>query len=145
MAKAGVIVRLISSAVIIMFSCMMAGEILYDENLFRGFLKRPGIWPAIILETAIASLLVSQIGLFFLKKLIEFEPIKSEADFLKKSAFTWVSVGLVLVVFYWLFYWPREWRLTAMGAGLLFGWILPGILTLAAWTYFSRKLYSRIS
>lgn len=125
-----------------MFFCMAAGELLYDENLFRGFLKRPEIWPAIMVETAIASLIVSQLGLYILRKLIEILPVKNESDFLKKSLLTWLGVGLVLIALYRLFYWPREWRLTAMAAGLFFGWILPGGLTLAAWTHFSRRLYN---
>lgn len=133
--------RCVFSAVFIMFFSMAAGELLYDQNLFRGFLRRPEIWPAIVLETAIAALLVSQLGLYLLRKLIEFEPAKNQSDFQKKTALVWLGVGLILVALYWLFYWPREWRLTAMAAGLFFGWILPGVLTLAAWTYYSRSLY----
>lgn len=129
------------TAMLIMFFCMAAGELLYDGTLFRGFLRRPEIWPAILSETAVASLLFCQLGLFLLRKLLELNPAKNESDFLKKSVLVWCGTGLALVMLYWFAYWPREWRLTTVAAGLFFGWILPGTVTIAAWTHLSRRLF----
>ena len=132
------------AAQLIMFSCMAAGEILYDENLFRGFLKRPEVWIYILLETAIASLPVCLIGLAVLKSGSDIFAAKDETEFAKKSAGVWITLGLAVIALYRFFYWPREWRLTAVAPGLIFGWILPCILTLICRSLLSKSLYSRL-
>jgi hypothetical protein len=40
------------------------------------------------------------------------------------------------------FYWPREWHLTAIQPGLIFGWIIPCALILGAFIWFSEKLHN---
>ncbi len=56
------------------------------------------------------------------------------------SVMTWLSLSALLVGLYAHFYWTREWHLTAMAPGLIFGWILPGTLTLICFVRFSLKL-----
>jgi hypothetical protein len=130
------------TAQLIMFTCMAAGEILYDANLFRGFLKRPEIWIYILLETAMASVPVCLTGFSILKSGSDFLSAKDETHFTKKAAIVWLSLGLIVIALYKIFYWPREWRLTAVAPGLIFGWILPCSLTLLCWSFFSKALHS---
>jgi hypothetical protein len=74
------------AAQLIMFTSMAAGEILYDANLFRGFLKRPEIWIYILLETAMASMPVCLTGFAILKSGSDFLSAKDEIHFTKKAA-----------------------------------------------------------
>jgi hypothetical protein len=130
------------AAQLIMFTSMAAGELLYDANLFRGFLKRPEIWIYILIETTFASLPVCLTGFAILKSNSDLFAAKNETHFAKKAAIVWLGLGVLVIVLYKIFYWPREWRLTAVAPGLIFGWILPCSLTLFCWSLFSKTLYS---
>lgn len=119
-----------------MFVSMAAGELLIDSNLFSGFLKKPFIWYGIFLETGAATLLFSTIGLLILSR---FRFLGKKA-FSRVSLATWIFLSIILMALYAYFYWPREWHLTALTPGLIFGWLIPGILTIGWLVLFSLDL-----
>lgn len=123
-------------ASIIMFGCMAAGEIIYDRNLFRGFLGEPSLWVGIFMETSIATMFMTVIGSLIL---YWFRSLRKDV-FARVSAVVWCSLGLILIALYSHFYWTREWHLTAIAPGLVFGWILPGLLSIIYFVSLSLKL-----
>ncbi|RYZ92444.1 MAG: hypothetical protein EOP06_04240 [Proteobacteria bacterium] len=128
--------KAILAASVIMFVCMALGELLYDKNLFSGFLSRPSLWGAVFLETAIATIFMTMIGSLILFHFRFFE----RKVFAGISAGVWSGLGAALIVVYAHFYWTREWHITAIAPGLIFGWILPGVLFITYLVYSSLAL-----
>lgn len=135
--KTGFALKCILVSGLIMFASMAVGEIFVDPNLFRGFLGKPQIWYALFIESSIAVLPVCLIGMLILR----FVRPKSKEGFLLISSGVWISLGLSILLLYKAFYFPREWRLTLPGPGILFGWVIPCSLILICMIWFSRKLY----
>lgn len=132
------ILKSLLASELLMFGSMAAGEIFIDSNLFSGFLRRPEIWHGIFLETAIATLPVCLLGAWILWKI----KIYSKQSFLFVSLGTWLVLCFSVVGLYKIFYFPRDWKLTLLHPGILFGWVIPGILIIACFVLFSEKLYS---
>lgn len=116
--------KAILAASIIMFACMALGELLYDNNLFSGFLTRPSLWGAVFFETAIATILMTAIGSVILFRFRTYQ----RKVFVGISAGVWCGLGTALIILYSYFYWTREWQITAIAPGLIYGWILPGFI-----------------
>ena len=123
---------------LLMFGSMTAGELLIDPNLFSGFLNKPEIWYGIFLETAIATLPVCLLGAWILSK----SKIQTKRNFLFASLGIWILLCLSVVVLYKIFYFPREWKLTLLHPGILFGWVIPGVLIIGCFVWFSDNLHS---
>jgi hypothetical protein len=128
--------KAVFSALVIMFGCMALGELTYDAKLFSGFLKRPSLWVGILEETFIATLLMTALGACILHRF----RFSSRRVFIRVSAFVFCLLGLILIALYSHFYWTRDWHITAMAPGLIFGWFLPGLLTVISFVSFSLHL-----
>lgn len=115
---------------------MALGELLIDPGLFSGFLLKPNLWAGIFIETSMATLVISLIGLFVLSKF----RLVHRGAFVVISAVTWLLLSFALVALYAHFYWVREWHLTILTPGLIFGWIIPGCLTIGCLVLFSLGL-----
>ncbi len=135
--KTWFIVKCFIASELLMFGSMASRELFFDPNLFSGFLSKPEIWYGIFLETALATLLVCLIGVWILSWI----KFKDRRNFLIASIGTWVLLCSFVVAVYKIFYFPREWKLTSIEPGLIFGWIIPGVLTLACFAWFSEKLH----
>lgn len=132
------VLKCLLASELLMFGSMAAGEIFIDSNLFSGFLNKPEIWYGIFLETAIATLPVCLLGAWILWK----SKIQTRRNFLFASLGTWLLLCLSVVGLYKIFYFPRDWKLTLLHPGILFGWVIPGVLIIACFVLFSEKLYS---
>lgn len=130
------ILKAILVASLIMFGCMALGEIFYDRNLFSGFLGKPLLWAGVFLETSVATILLAAVGALILYRF----RFLSQKLFAGVSLAVWCLLDLILIVLYGHFYWEREWHITAMTPGLIFGWILPGLLTLVCFVALSFDL-----
>jgi hypothetical protein len=120
----------------LMFVSMAAGEIFVDNNLFSGFLHRPSIWHGIFLESGIATFPVCLIGLFALGRV----RTASKKTFLAISLAIWMLLGSAIIALYKIFYWSRDWHLTAIepGANL---WLDHSLLVD---TCFLRNVFDRL-
>lgn len=136
--KALFVLKCLLVSELLMFGSMAAGELFIDPNLFSGFLSKPEIWYGIFLETAIATLPVCLLGAWILSK----SKIQTKRNFLFASLITWLLLCVSVAGLYKIFYFPREWKLTLLHSGILFGWIIPGILIITCFVWFSEKLYS---
>lgn len=130
------VVKSVSTATVVMFLCMAMGELFFDKNLFSGFLQKPSLWALIFIETCVAAVPMTVLGALFLYRF----RLAIKKKFVLASVTTWLSLSALLVGLYAHFYWTREWYLTSMAPGLIFGWILPGTLTLICFVRFSLKL-----
>lgn len=136
--KAVFVLKCLLASELLMFGSMAAGEIFIDPNLFSGFLTKPLLWGGVLLETAIATLPVCFVGAWILWK-VNFE---YRRNFFMASLGVWLVLCSSVVVLYKIFYFPREWKLTLLHPGILFGWVFPGILIIGCFVWFSEKLYS---
>lgn len=118
------VLKSVLAASLIMFLCMAIGELFYDKNLFSGFLHRPTLWTAIFFETGVATILMTTIGALVLYQFRD----KTKKQFLSVAALTWLLLDVLLISAYSYFYWTRDWHITKIAPGLIFGWILPGTL-----------------
>ncbi|RYZ93291.1 MAG: hypothetical protein EOP06_01445 [Proteobacteria bacterium] len=132
------VLKAVLVASVLMFGCMSLGELVYDENLFSGFLHRPPLWFGILVETAIATLFMTLLGTPILYRLRYFH----RRSFAVAATIIWCIAGLCLVGLYSYFYWTREWHITALTPGFIFGWILPGMLFVAYLVFTSLELRS---
>ncbi len=123
-------------ATVIMFGCMALGEIFYDKNLFSGFLRSPMLWVGIFLETSAATVSMTTIGAIILYRF----RFLDKNLFARISAAVWCLLGIVVIALYSHFYWTRDWHITAMAPGLVFGWILPGLLSVICFVWLSLDL-----
>lgn len=135
--KTWFILKCLLASELLMLGSMAVGELFIDSNLFSGFFGKPEIWYGIFLETAIATLPVCLLGAWILWK----SNIQTKRNFLLASLGTWLLLCLSVIGLYKIFYFPREWKLTLLHPGILFGWGIPGILIVASFVLFSEKLY----
>lgn len=132
------ILKCLVASELLMFGSMAAGELFVDPNLFSGFLSKPQLWIGVLLETAVATLPVCFFGAFILSK-VNFRSIER---FLLASLGVWLALCSSVVALYKIFYFPRDWKLTLLHPGMLFGWIIPGVLIIGCFVWFSERLYS---
>ena len=135
------LLKAILAATLIMFGCMSMGELLYDENLFSGFLKRPSLWFGVFLETTIATIFMTAVGGLILYR---FRYLSRNA-FVRVAVVAWCLSGCALVALYSAFYWTRAWHLTVITPGFIFGWILPGLLFVTYLVFSSLEMRSKTS
>ncbi len=128
--------KAVSAASVIMFTCMALGELVYDKNLFSGFLSKPFLWVGVFLETSIATILMTAMGALILS----YFRFLSKKAFASISAIVWCLLGILLIALYNYFYWKRDWHLTEIAPGLMFGWILPGVLSIIYFVSLSLDL-----
>ena len=100
---------------------MALGELLYDKSLFSGFLTKPKLWLGVFFETSVATIMMTGAGALIRSRLYY---LRIEM-FALASFLVWSLLGLLLIFLYSHFYWTREWHLTSIAPGLLFGWIAP--------------------
>jgi hypothetical protein len=120
----------------IMFGSMALGEICYDKSLFNGFLSRPILWVGVFLETTLATLFMTTIGALVLYR---FRRLDRKLFALTSTA-VWGLLGAIVIALYSYFYWTREWHITNLAPGLVFGWILPGLLSIICFVWLSFDL-----
>jgi hypothetical protein len=120
----------------IMFGCMALGEICYDKTLFNGFLSRPILWAGVFLETTIATALMTTLGALALYRF----RFLGKRLFALTSTAIWCLLGIGIIALYRYFYWTREWHITEMAPGLVFGWILPGLISIFCFVWLSFDL-----
>ncbi len=135
--KTWFILKCIIASELLMFGSMAAGEFFVDSNLFSSFLSKPEIWYGIFVESAIATFPVCLLGALILSKI----RLQNKRNFLLASLGTWLVLCSCVVVLYNIFYFPREWKLTLLHPGILFGWVIPGILIIGSFVWFSEKIY----
>lgn len=131
------VLKSLLAAELLMFGSMAFGELFIDPNLFSGFLNKPSLWVGVLLETAIATLPVCFIGSWILSK-VSFQSMR---NFLLASSGVWLLLCSSVVVVYKVLYFARDWKITLLHPGILFGWIIPGILIIGCFVWFSEKLY----
>lgn len=119
-----------------MFGCMALGELYWDKNLFSGFLRKPILWLGIFLETTVATAFMTTLGALILSRF----RFLDKRIFVGVSAGVWSLLGIAVVALYSHFYWTRDWNITAMAPGLVFGWILPGLLSILCFVWLSIDL-----
>lgn len=136
--KTWFVLKCLLASELLMFGSMALGELLIDPNLFSGFLNKPQLWIGVLLETAVATLPVCFVGVFILSK-VNFRSIER---FLLVSLGVWLALCSSVVALYKMFYFPRDWKLTLLHPGILFGWIIPGILIIGCFVWFSKKIYA---
>ncbi len=123
-------------ASVIMFVCMVLGEVCWDKNLFSGFLRKPVLWGGIFLETTVATLFMTTLGALILYHF----RFLNKKFFVGVSSAVWCLLGIVVIALYSHFYWIRDWHITAITPGLFFGWILPGMLSVICFVWLSLDL-----
>jgi hypothetical protein len=124
-----------------MFVCMAAGELFADPEMFRGFLKKPTIWPMIFVESAIWVLPFIFLILPLLNRLKNADPKKASWII----SLSWIVVGLFVAIAYKLTYHSSEWSFIQLWRpDIVFGWILPYLLILATFVYLSQTYIKEI-
>ena len=119
-----------------MFVCMALGELVYDKNLFSGFLRKPILWAGVLLETSVATIFMTSLGALILYRF----RFLNKTMYVGLSALVWCLLGMLLIALYSHFYWTRDWHLTSIAPGLIFGWILPGVLSIVYFVTISLDL-----
>ncbi|MCB0357517.1 MAG: hypothetical protein KDD40_10940 [Bdellovibrionales bacterium] len=106
-----------------MLLSMLTGEWLVDPLMFGGFSLQPKIWLLVLLETMLALTPVLMIGWWILKPFSD----SPKATFIILSAFTWITLGLILVFYYNAAYLNNTLvdSIKLNTKVWLFGWILP--------------------
>jgi hypothetical protein len=120
-----------------MFTSMIAGEIFVEPNLFGGFSQRPALWLEVLLESTVWTFPIALIGLLILGRFQGF----TRKKYILASTGLWVALNVLIIIIYKFFYWPRAWHLTDLHPGLIFGWVIPCILILCSYSFFSLQLY----
>ena len=120
---------------IIMIISMMAGEYFIREDLFRNFTQSPIMWGWISIEFTIAFFPIAVLGFFILYK---FKNLNKQR-FLLFSTTTWISLFVFIALIYRLAGFVNEWSIVIIKPGVIFGWFIPGTITLFVLIWFSHK------
>jgi len=121
---------------LIMFICMAAGELFVDPEMFRGFLKKPAIWPWIFIESAIWLMPFLLLIVPLLNCLKAMDPKKAA----RIISLSWIAVGLVVAVVYKYTYYSGDWSLEQMSRpDITFGWTIPYVIILVTFVYLSQS------
>ncbi len=116
-----------------MFICMASGELFVDANMFKGFLKKPGVWPLIFLETAICLAPFLLLAVPVLKRLKN----RKTKTAVISVILIWTIVGLTVAAFYKI-----DLRQVTR-PDIFFGWTLPFLIILGAFVFFSLQFIRR--
>jgi hypothetical protein len=124
-----------------MFICMAAGELFVDPEMFRGFLRKPALWPLVFLETTIWLVPFMILIVPLLNRLKTKKP-KSAAWIITLS---WIAVGLVVAAGYNFAYFSSEWSVSQiLRPEITFGWTLPYLVILLLFIYLSLDYLKNI-
>jgi hypothetical protein len=114
---------------------MISGELIVGKDLFNDLAHKPALWPWIFIESAVWLLPFSVLGLFFLS----LTERRFKGSLVLKATGVWFAIGLLIVGFYKIFYFPLDWQTAERFPEIAFGWLIPCSFILVAFVVFSMK------
>ena len=124
--------------IVIMFTSMIAGELFIRSDLFNNFTTTPVLWGWISLETAISIIPVTLLGSIIINSFKSVDKNK----FLIFSLVTWIFLYLLVAIFYKIAIVPNSSDLSILKPEIVWGWLIPGLLTMLFQIWLSKKSFS---
>ena len=127
--------------IVIMFGSMISGELFIRSSLFNNFISSPQLWGWVSLETAISIIPISLIGATTIYNLKEMK----KSRLLIYSFIVWFSLYMLLAIIYKIAIIPNSSNLSLLKPEVVWGWIIPGTLTLSFQVWLSAKTFGSTS